>query len=52
MKTQYSPRINRTLNSSEVSRILRQYAGIFPQNIKEFGERFIKRNRKFKNYSK
>lgn len=34
------------------AKLLRNYAGIFPLNIKEFGDKVIPRLRKLKNYSK
>ena len=36
----------------EKARILRRYAGIFPNNIVEFGNRVIKKYAAQKNYSK
>jgi len=39
-------------NQEEKARILRRYAGIFPNNIKEFGEKITPRQRRHKNYSK
>lgn len=43
---------NNLNNPEERARILRNYAGIFPNNIKEFGELVIKSLKKSKNYSK
>jgi len=39
-------------NPSERARILRTYAGIFPNNIKEFGDVVVKKFKKQKNYSR
>jgi hypothetical protein len=39
-------------NPEEKARVLRRYAGIFPDNIREFGEKITPRLRKQKNYSK
>ena len=39
-------------NREEKSRILRQYAVIFPDNINEFANTFIKKLAKRKNFSK
>lgn len=36
----------------EKDRILRQYAGIFPKNIKEFAEKIVKKKKKQINFSR
>lgn len=37
---------------NERARLLRQYAGIFPKNIKEFGEKVIKKIKKQTNHAR
>ena len=39
-------------NLEERARLLRSYAGIFPNNIKEFSEVVVKKLKKIKTYSK
>lgn len=51
-KTRLPTKQNSFNNPDERARLLRTYAGIFPNNIKEFGEKVIPRLRKTKNYSK
>lgn len=47
------PRTGRVLNSpEEKERILQQYAGIFKNNIKEFGEKVLPRLKPIKNLSR
>lgn len=43
---------NNLSNPTERSRLLRQYAGIFPNNITEFANSLKKLNRPKKNFSK
>lgn len=43
----------RDLNDpAEKERILMKYSGIFKNNIREFAEKIIKRQKKVKNYSR
>ena len=37
---------------NERARLLRQYAGIFPNNIKEYGETVMKKHKKQINFSR
>lgn len=39
------------LDASEKSRLLMQYAGIFPNNIKEFGEK-LRKHKPVKNFAR
>lgn len=43
---------NNLSNPVEKARILRKYAGIFPDNIVEFGNKVIKKMKSQKNYSR
>ncbi len=45
-------RQNNLNDPEERARILRKYAGIFPNNIKEFGETVIPRMKACKNFSR
>jgi len=36
----------------ERERVLMRYAGIFPNNIEEFANKFIPRNKKIKNHAR
>lgn len=39
-------------NPDEKARILRQYAGIFPNNISEFASKVLKKHKLSKNFSR
>lgn len=43
---------NNLSDPDERARVLRKYAGIFPNNIVEYGNRVLKRHKAQKNYSK
>lgn len=51
-KTRLPTKQNNFNNPEERARILRTYAGIFPNDIKEFGDIVIPRLKKKKNYSR
>jgi hypothetical protein len=51
-KSRLPTKQNSFTDPAERARILRNYAGIFPNNIKEFGNLVVKTFKRSKNYSK
>lgn len=51
-KSRIPTRPAKLTDPGEKERVLARYAGIFPNNIKEYGEKYTKKYRPIKNYAR
>ena len=52
LKKNKSKELTTLHNPAEKARILRQYAGIFPNNIQEYAEKFIPKQKARKDFTR